>query len=111
MIKKIRNVIKRYKLSNLNFRLILYVLAVTFIGIFCIGSAAEGENYQLKQIFGLILGIIVLTFFSLLSYKFLFKFYWVIYLSLIHIWYRKGESNTDFVYSGTGKTNVQNPVS
>ena len=80
MIKKIRNVIKRYKLSNLNFRLILYVLAVTFIGIFCIGSAAEGENYQLKQIFGLILGIIVLTFFSLLSYKFLFKFYWVIYL-------------------------------
>ncbi len=83
MIKKIRNVIKRYKLSNLNFRLILYVLAVTFIGIFCIGSAAEGENYQLKQIFGLILGIIVLTFFSLLSYKFLFKFYWVIYFATI----------------------------
>lgn len=83
MLKKIRNAIKRYKLSNLNFRLILYVFAITFIGIFCIGSATEGENFQFKQIIGLILGIIVLTFFALLSYKFLFKFYWIIYLATI----------------------------
>lgn len=83
MLKKIRNVIKEYKLSNLNVRLILYVLAVTFIGIFSIGSATEGENYQFKQIIGLILGIIVLIFFTLLSYKLLFKFYWMIYLATI----------------------------
>lgn len=83
MFKKIRNVIKGYKLSNLNFRLIIYVLSVTFIGIFCIGSATEGENYQSRQIIGLILGIIVLTFFTLLSYKLLFKFYWMIYLATI----------------------------
>ena len=49
------------------------------IGIFCIGSATEGENFQGKQIIGLILGIIMLIFFSLLSYKLLFKFYWVLY--------------------------------
>ena len=83
MLKKIRNVIKAYKLSNLNFRLILYVLAVTFIGIFCIGSASEGENFQLKQIAGFILGVLVLTFFTLLSYKLLFKFYWIIYFATI----------------------------
>lgn len=83
MLKKIRTTIKSYKLSNLNFRLILYVLAVTFIGIFCIGSAAEGENFQMKQIAGFILGILVLTFFALLSYKFLFKFYWMIYFATI----------------------------
>lgn len=83
MFKKIRTTIKSYKLSNLNFRLILYVLAVTFIGIFCIGSAAEGENFQMKQIVGFILGILVLTFFALLSYKFLFKFYWIIYFATI----------------------------
>lgn len=83
MLKKMRNVIKGYKLSNLNFRLILYVLAVTFIGIFAIGSATEGENYQFKQIIGLLLGIIALIFFSLLSYKLLFKFYWMIYLATI----------------------------
>ncbi|MCI8955767.1 MAG: rod shape-determining protein RodA [Eubacterium sp.] len=83
MLKKIRNAIKEYKLSNLNFRLILYVLAVTFIGIFCIGSASEGENFQLKQIIGFILGIAVLTFFALLSYKLVFKFYWIIYFATI----------------------------
>ena len=53
MFKKALNVIKGYKLSNLNIRLIIYVLAATFIGIFCIGSATEGENFQLKQIIGL----------------------------------------------------------
>lgn len=83
MLKKIRNAIKKYKLSNLNFRLILYVLTITFIGIFCIGSATEGENFQLKQMIGFILGIVVLTFFALLSYKFLFKLYWIIYLATI----------------------------
>lgn len=83
MLKKIRATIKSYKLSNLNFRLILYVLSVTFIGIFCIGSAAEGENFQIKQIAGFVLGIFVLTFFALLSYKLLFKFYWIIYFATI----------------------------
>ncbi len=83
MFKKIRNAIKEYKLSNLNFRLILYVLAVTFIGVFCIGSASEGENFQLKQIVGFILGVAVLTFFALLSYKIVFKFYWIIYFATI----------------------------
>lgn len=83
MFKKALNVIKGYKLSNLNIRLIIYVLAATFIGIFCIGSATEGENFQLKQIIGFALGLIVLIIFTLLSYKFLFKFYMVIYLVTI----------------------------
>lgn len=79
MLKKILNTIKDYKLTNLNFRLIIYVFAITFIGIFTIGSATEGENYQSKQIIGMCLGIIVMIFFALLSYQFLFKFYWIIY--------------------------------
>lgn len=85
MLKKMLNVIKGYKISNLNFRLILYVLAVTFIGIFCIGSATEGENFQFKQIIGLFLGIFVMIFLTLLSYKLLFKFYWIIYFVTISL--------------------------
>ena len=83
MIKKIRSIIKDYKLSNLNFRLIIYVFAITIVGIFTIGSATEGENYQFKQIIGFIIGIIALIFFALMSYQFLFKFYWIIYASTI----------------------------
>ena len=83
MIRKIFSTIKNYKLSNLNFRLLIYVLAVTFIGIFCIGSATEGEEFQFKQILGFALGIIILIIFTLLSYKFVFKFYWLIYAATI----------------------------
>ncbi|MFQ9515438.1 MAG: FtsW/RodA/SpoVE family cell cycle protein [Eubacterium sp.] len=81
MLKKVRKTIKNYKLSNLNFRLIIYVLSLTLIGIFTIGSATAGaeENYQFKQIIGLVLGIAALVFFTLLSYQLLFKFYWPIY--------------------------------
>ncbi len=79
MFKKIRDSIKDYKLSNLNFRLIVYVFAITLIGIFTIGSATEGENYQFRQIIGMILGLLALIFFALLSYKLLFKFYWALY--------------------------------
>ena len=76
MFKIFREKISDYKLSNLNFRLIIYVLAITFVGIFAIGSAVEGESYQFKQIIGLVLGLIALIIFSLISYKFIFKFYY-----------------------------------
>jgi rod shape determining protein RodA len=81
MIKKALGTIKNYKFSNLNFRLIIYVFAITILGIFTIGSATAGSetNYQLRQIIGLVLGIIILIFFTLLSYQLLFKFYWAIY--------------------------------
>ncbi|WP_302625480.1 FtsW/RodA/SpoVE family cell cycle protein [uncultured Eubacterium sp.] len=83
MIRKIRNTIKNYKLSNFNFRLLIYVIAITIIGILCIGSATEGENFQFKQILGLVLGIIAIIFFTFISYKFIFKFYWAIYFTTI----------------------------
>ena len=79
MLKKLQNVITKYKLANLNFRLIVYVLAITFLGIFTIGSATEGENYQFKQIVGFALGLIVLITFTLMSYHLIFKLYWIIY--------------------------------
>ena len=79
MLKKAINFMKNYKLSNFNFRLFIYVLAVTAVGIYAIGNAAEAEGYQLKQIIGLVLSLVVLTTFTLISYKFVFKFYWVIY--------------------------------
>ena len=85
MLKKIRSTIKDYKLSNLNFRLIIYVLAITLIGVFTIGSATAGDetNYLMRQIVGLALGIVALIFFALFSYKIIFKFYWIIYGSTI----------------------------
>lgn len=80
MFRKIRNTIKSYKLSNFNFRLLIYVISITVIGILCIGSATEGESFQTKQIVGLALGLIAVLVLSFISYKLIFKFYWAIYL-------------------------------
>jgi rod shape determining protein RodA len=80
-MKTIINKLKSYKLANLNFRLLVYVIGITLLGIFTIGSATDGSgNFQLKQAIGLGLGIIVLIITTLVSYKFIFKFYWLIYL-------------------------------
>ena len=43
MFRKIKEFITSYKLSKLNFRLLVYVIALTTIGVFAIGSATEGQ--------------------------------------------------------------------
>lgn len=80
MIKKVISTLKNYSYNRINFRLILYVLAITVIGILAIGSATEGENFQSKQITGLFLGVAAMIFMMLLSYKFVLKFYWPLYI-------------------------------
>ena len=76
MFRKIKQLITSYKLSKLNFRLLVYVVALTTLGIFAIGSATEGQDYQLRQIVGVIIALVGLIVLSLISYKFIFKFYW-----------------------------------
>ena len=40
--KKTLSKLKEYKFSNINFRLLLYVVCLTVIGILAIGSATSG---------------------------------------------------------------------
>lgn len=80
MIKKIISTFKNYSFNCINFRLILYVIALTVIGILAIGSATVGEGYQSKQIMGFVLGLICMVILMLISYKFLLKFYWPLYI-------------------------------
>ncbi len=68
---------KQYNFRNYHFRLVAYVVALTILGILVIGSA--NEDYQSKQIIGLILGLIVMTFFSLFDYTTVVRFGWIIY--------------------------------
>lgn len=80
MIKKMISTLKNYSFNCINFRLIIYVIAITVIGILAIGSATEGENYQSKQIMGLAMGLIAMVVLMLISYKFITKFYWPLYI-------------------------------
>lgn len=68
---------KQYKLKNYHFHLIIYICALTLIGIFIIGSARP--DLQPKQIFGFAAGICIMIAVSLIDYSFLMKFPWLYY--------------------------------
>jgi len=72
---------KQYKLKNYHFQLILYVCALTVIGIFVIGSARP--DLQPKQIFGFVVGICIMLAVSLIDYSFLMKFPWLYYTAMM----------------------------
>ena len=72
---------KRYKLKNYHFQLILYVSLLTIIGIFLIGSAKE--SVQNKQIFGFVVGLVIMIVVSLIDYSFLLKFPYFYYAVMI----------------------------
>ena len=72
---------RTYKLKNLNIKLIVGILALTIIGILVIGSA--NEEYQSKQILGMILGIIVMGVVALIDYDFVLQFSKLYYLAVI----------------------------
>ena len=83
MFKRLLNHLKEYKYSNLNYRIIIYVIALTIIGIITIGSATDDSSFQIKQIIGFGLGIAGLIFFALFDHKIVFKFYWITYVLTI----------------------------
>ena len=69
--------LKTYKLKNVNFKLIVSVIAITILGILIIGSA--NPDFQNKQIIGMVLGIIVMVAVALVDYDFVLQFSWVYY--------------------------------
>lgn len=69
---------KNYSIRNYNFRLLIFTLAITIIGIMAVGSAEEA--LQSRQMWGAIIGFVLLIVISLFDYDFILKFYWVIYL-------------------------------
>lgn len=72
--------LKRYRFRDYDFMLVLLVVALTVIGIFAIGSAAD-EGYQKKQILGLVLGLFAMVVISMFDYTVLIKFQWVFYVA------------------------------
>lgn len=69
--------LKRYKIKNYNFRLIIILIAISSIGVLLVGSA--NQALQRKQLIGVIAGLILMVIVSLMDYSWLLNFYWLIY--------------------------------
>lgn len=67
----------KYKLRYYNVKLILFLIALTMIGIMAIGSASPAD--QQKQTAGFVFGFFLMVVVSLFDYGFFLKFYWVFY--------------------------------
>lgn len=70
--------IRQYKLRFYNFKLVIMLLAVSFIGTLLVGSAMK--SLQSRQVAGVILGICIMLAISLMDYSWILNFYWVIYV-------------------------------
>ena len=68
--------LRRYKLKNYNFRLVILLIAISIIGVLLIGSADSAD--QKKQAIGVVLGVVIMIIVSLLDYRWLLNFYFFI---------------------------------
>ena len=74
-------VIKSYDYKTLSYPLIFYCFALSIIGILAINSATNGDmQYVIKQVIGLVGGLIVMGIVSLIRYEVLARYYWLMYL-------------------------------
>ncbi len=69
--------IKQYKLRFYNFKLVVLLLAISFIGVLLVGSAMESQ--MTKQLAGVMAGVVIMLVISLMDFSWILNFYWFIY--------------------------------
>ena len=72
---------RNYKLKNLDIKLIIAVIALTSIGVLIIGSANEAN--QQRQLLGMVIGVVVMTFVAIVDYDFILHFHIIWYVLVI----------------------------
>lgn len=73
--------LKRYKLRNYDFKLVLLILAVSIIGILAVGSAKD--SLQNRQIVGVCAGVVIMIVISLIDYSLILRLYWLCWLGAV----------------------------
>ena len=70
---------RQYNLRDFRFSLVIWVISLTTLGIMVIGSAQRSS--QQRQIYGLVLSLIVLTIASAVDYTWILGFSWIMYIA------------------------------
>lgn len=87
--------IKQYRLRDYNFRLVIFLIGLTFTGVLLVGSAEPALRN--KQFFGMMLGVVIMLIVSLMDFSWILNFYWILYgcniILLLSVWIFGTESN------------------
>ena len=78
MKEKIKGLFAEYNFRKYDFWLLLLTISIGYLGVRFVGSA--NSSYMSRQRMGLILGLVFLLLLSFISYSFIIKFYWIIYI-------------------------------
>ena len=70
--------LRRYRIRDINFILIILLAVIGFIGVMLVGSA--DETLQTRQALGLVAGIVIMLFVAFIDYSWVLNFYWIIYV-------------------------------
>ncbi len=80
--------IKQYRLRDYNFRLVIFLIGLTFTGVLLVGSAEPALRN--KQFFGMMLGAAIMLIVSLMDFSWILNFYWILYgcniILLLSVW-------------------------
>ena len=87
--------IQQYRLRDYNFRLVIFLIGLTFTGVLLVGSAEPALRN--KQFFGMMLGAAIMLIVSLMDFSWILNFYWILYgcniILLLSVWIFGTESN------------------
>lgn len=64
--------IKQYRLRDYNFRLVIFLIGLTFTGVLLVGSAEPALRN--KQFFGMMLGVAIMLIVSLMDFSWILNF-------------------------------------
>lgn len=70
---------KEYRFRYFGFRLVLFIITLSVLGVLVIGSASN-EGYDRKQAVCLVAGAAIMLVLACVDYHFVLKFYWLIYI-------------------------------
>ncbi len=73
--------LKQYRIKDYNFRLILWLVTLSVIGVLLVGSAES--DLQTRQIFGVVFGLTVMVIISFFDFSWILNFAWIIYVANI----------------------------
>ena len=65
--------LKLYRLRDYNFRLVVWLLMISAVGVLLVGSASE--SLQSRQLMGVVLGVVAMVVISLMDYSWILNFY------------------------------------
>ena len=70
--------LRQYRIRDYNFRLVLWLIALSAIGVLLVGSAEP--SLETRQLAGVIAGIIAMLIVSLIDFSWIMNFYWIMYI-------------------------------